>query len=162
METFCTASPRGAVLFDGTSTRQASPQGEMSISAVGDARCGRVVDLRLAHRFAMAAGYALIGSDDAFALLLNDLDDRKYIAVFGDMQIARNVDFEHQAAQDALDMAQALGAVFTVVDGTVKCEVDGALTTGETYVDAAMRAVVLHQSQSKKALDAGGPDCEQR
>lgn len=102
--------------------------------------------VRLAYRFALAAGYLLVGSEDAFAVLLDGLDSRKWVAVFGDMRVAHDICFEHQAAQDALEMAQALRAVFRVVDGTVRCEVDGLESMGESYVDAAMRAVVLHQS----------------
>lgn len=100
---------------------------------------------QLAYRFAIAAGYELVGTEDAFALLVNDLADRKYVATYGNVQYAADVCFEEHAAADALEMARELDAVFKIVDGAVQCEVAGVLASDSTYVGAAMKAIVLHR-----------------
>lgn len=100
---------------------------------------------RSAYEFAVAAGYAMVGTENAFAVLLDDLDGRKWIAVFGDLRVAHSIKFEEQAAKDALDMAQALNASFIVVDGAVQCEISGRATEGSTYAEAALMAVVKHR-----------------
>ncbi|RCW71797.1 hypothetical protein [Pseudorhodoferax soli] len=100
---------------------------------------------RSAYEFAVAAGYAMVGTENAFAVLLDDLDGRKWIAVFGDLRVAHSIKFEEQAAKDALDMAQALNASFSVVDGAVHCEISGRATEGSSYAEAALMAVVRHQ-----------------
>lgn len=103
---------------------------------------------QVAYRFALAAGYSVVGTEDAFAVLLDDLGCRRYVALFGNIQVAQNISFEHQAAHEALEMARALKAVFSVVGDSVQCEVEGVTVTGTTYIDAAMRAVVQHSSDN--------------
>lgn len=101
---------------------------------------------QVAYRFALAAGYSVVGTEDAFAVLLDDLGCRRYIALFGNIQVVHNISFEQQAAHEALEMARVLKAVFSVVGDSVQCEVKGVTVTGATYIDAAMRAVVQHSS----------------
>lgn len=100
---------------------------------------------QVAYRFALAAGYSIVGTEEAFAVLMDDLGCRQYVALFGNLQVALDISFEQQVAHDALEMARALGAVFSVVDDAVQCEVNEIRVTGTTYVDAAMRAVVEHR-----------------
>lgn len=108
---------------------------------------------QVAYRFALAAGYSVVGTEDAFAVLLDDLGCRRYVAIFGNIQVAQNISFEQQAAHEALEMARALNAVFRVVDDSVQCEVNGVTVTGATFSDAAMRAVVRHSSGNEGNLD---------
>lgn len=151
------SSPEGAASNENSSASRAAPSVEHPGLAAGDAQFEQIDSVRRAHRFAVAAGYMLIGSEDAFAVLLDDLDRRKWIAVFGDLRVAKDVQFEHQAARDALEMAQLLHAVFSVVDGTVQCEIGSLKVIGESYVDAAIKAVVLHRSmyEGKRQQEAG-------
>jgi len=100
---------------------------------------------QVAYRFALAAGYSVVGTEDAFAVLLDDFGCRKYVALFGNLQVALDISFEQQAAHEALEMARALDAVFSVVGDAIQCEAKGVKVTGTTYIDAAMRAVVQHR-----------------
>lgn len=108
---------------------------------------------QVAYRFALAAGYSVVGTEDAFAVLLDDLGCSKYVAVFGNIQVAQNISFEQQAAHEALEMARALDAVFRVVGDSVQCEIRGVIVTGANYSDAAMRAVVRHGPGYGENLD---------
>lgn len=114
----------------------------------------------VAYRFALAAGYSMVGTEDAFAVLLEDVGCRQYVALFGNLQVALGMSFEQQVAYDALEMARALGAVFCVVGGAVQCDIDEIRVTGSTYIDAAMRAVVQHRLLNTPAgasIDGGSP-----
>lgn len=91
----------------------------------------------------------MVGTETAFAVLLDDLEDRKWIATFGEIRISSIVNYEREAAYDAMEIAQKLNADFRVVDIGVICVIDGIETIGSSYVNAAMQAVVSHQRRSK-------------
>lgn len=105
---------------------------------------------QVAYQFARAAGYNVLGTEDAFVLLLDDLGSRKYVALFGNLELAPDVSFEQQAAHEALEMARALNAAFSIVGDAVQCEVSGQKVIGATYIDAAMRAVAQHHLSSAR------------
>lgn len=111
----------------------------------------RQCDAQTAYRFSRAAGYALLGTEEGFVLLLEDLADERHVALYGDVRIAQNVSFEVHAAEDALAMAQSLNAEFRVVGDLVQCQVDDAIVVGGSYAEAAMKAVIYRWEQKQAA-----------
>ena len=109
-------------------------------------------DAQTAYRFSRAAGYALLGTEEGFVLLLEDLADERHVALYGDVRIAQNVSFEVHAAQDALAMAQDLNAEFRVVGDLVQCHIDDAIVVGTSYAEAAMKAVIYRWEQRQPCL----------
>lgn len=98
----------------------------------------------LEYLFANAAGFELLGSAGGqFALQWED-EGVKRIAVFGGQLPPTHSSFTSDYAHVPLQLAQELGAAFSVDKGTVVCEVGSIRSTGESYAEAAMRALVAH------------------
>lgn len=101
---------------------------------------------RLEYLFAKAVGYELIGSEHGpFAVLSRDCTT---IAVFGNKKSVKHASFKDECADIPLQMAESLGACFSVKDGLAVCEIGDIVTTGADFMEATLRALLTHLSST--------------
>jgi hypothetical protein len=68
---------------------------------------------------------------------------KKELLIFGGNEHnVIHISFEEDDAYFPLDIAQSLGANFSVDQKTVTCRIDEITTTGKSYCEAAMRGVI--------------------
>lgn len=100
----------------------------------------------LEYLFANAAGFDLLGSAGGqFALQMED-EGVKRIVVFGGHLPPTHSSFTTDYAHVPLQLAQELGAAFSVDRGKAVCEVGSFRSSGDSYAEAAMRVLIAHFS----------------
>jgi hypothetical protein len=102
---------------------------------------------RLEYLFAKAAGFEMFGEEGG-PFALRDKENEQ-IAVFGGSPPV-HASFTGNFANVPLKMAQKLGASLTAVGDLVVCEIGTIRKVGDTYSEAAMRAVIAHLAGDKK------------
>ena len=105
--------------------------------------------VELAYAFAKAAKFEVLGSPGGpFALLS---DDKRTIFVFGGTSDSIKLSsFEGNVADMAMQTAMDLGANLNVENRVAKCCIGQQCATGESYVQALMRAVILDDAVREK------------
>ncbi|MCT9811355.1 hypothetical protein N0K08_11965 [Acidovorax sp. Be4] len=99
--------------------------------------------IRLEYLCARLLDCDMIGTENGpFAIYMND----QSIAVFGDPKRVAYRSFTEEAASDVLEMAKELHASFHATNGVAECQIDDIKTSGASYIEAAMKAIVLHHS----------------
>lgn len=97
--------------------------------------------MALLHAAYSQEGTSLVGSPTAgFAYYLNSTDT--IVVVSENDKKVRNVSPDTIFATDVMDVAQDLGASFTVARGTVVCNIRGVSQSGCTYSEAALRTIL--------------------
>lgn len=103
---------------------------------------------KLEYHFAKKAGFEMIGSEDGpFAIL--DCD-RKTIFMFGEPNIVEQASFNTDCANVPLELALEFGASFHIEDGSAVCEINGISCAGASYMEAAMKTLILQYAEEAR------------
>lgn len=103
---------------------------------------------KLEYQFALAAGLALIGTEEGPFALFSEDDNN--IVVFGGTKAVRHASFKTVCSGVPLEMAKDLGACLRVLDGRVVCEIGPITESGSDYLEALLRALVAYLNAEPK------------
>lgn len=107
-------------------------------------------ETELEYAFLNAMGFSVIGSRDGPFALYDQLE--KSIVVFGadKPESIRQKSFDADLSQLPFEYAKSLGATFTVEGDLVYCHIDEVKSSGNSYCQAAMRALISHKTHHVK------------
>ncbi|NIF82723.1 hypothetical protein F3J24_04260 [Comamonas sp. Tr-654] len=72
----------------------------------------------------------------------------KQLTIFGEELEVVGGSFHESLAADVLQDAQRLGAAFDIQDGRCSCRIGSFELVGESYVEAALRALITYRSHA--------------
>lgn len=72
----------------------------------------------------------------------------KQLTIFGEELEVVGGSFHESLAADVLQDAQSLGAAFDIQDGRCSCRIGTFELVGESYVEAALRALITYRSHA--------------
>lgn len=99
--------------------------------------------VELEYAFAKAMGYEVLGcSEGPFALW--SVSSRTLAVIGGDKNSISFSSFSTDLSDLPLEKGQELGAVLSPQDSVVICRIGGLEMKGHDYLQALMRALVLH------------------
>lgn len=106
-------------------------------------------------------GANTVGSTTS-ALAYYDEDADLLVIVSADPSRIRRVSLAQVSTELAMAEAQKLGAGFSVLDGQVLCTIAGITQAGETYGEAAMRAMLAVSRVESGGEAAEGEPCAEK
>lgn len=100
----------------------------------------------LTYEWLRSEGISLFGEPQGpFAIASRTM--QKLLVFGGDGTNVRHISFEDDDALAPLEVAQRLGASFSVEGKIVTCRIGETITSGKNYCEAAMRGLIAHQLQ---------------
>ncbi|WP_139026322.1 hypothetical protein [Methyloversatilis universalis] len=106
--------------------------------------------------YATYEGSGVVGSPTAgFAYFVEKNDT--LVVISADRTRVRHISQEQIMQTVAMRVAQSLGASFLVHGTQVLCNIKGVSQTGETYGEAALRAILAFERAEQDGQASGGP-----
>lgn len=108
-----------------------------------------LTDGALEYAFLESCGMPVFGATDG-PFVMRDSTNNSFMMFRGDNQNIEQATFTDPLSLFPFTVALKFSAKFSVEDGVVTCLIGDAISTGLTYSQAAMRAVVIHNRMQER------------
>lgn len=109
-----------------------------------DASISDLKNTELEFAFAKAMGYSLVGENGGPFVLWDKLSS-SHLIFGGDESSISYASFMKDFAYIPLQIGQELGAVLSTRNSTAMCQIGDVVASGDDYLEALIRAIVLHK-----------------
>lgn len=131
----------GALLSNGIETHTIASNNQSKMQQKDLVEPEKLSAMDLVYAVYSEEGDPLVGSPSAgFAYFVERTDT--LVVVSADSRRIRHVSLDNVMANDAMEVAQGLGASFMIYGTQVVCNIKGISQAGSSYAEAAMRAIL--------------------